>query len=59
MFVNDYDLYPYEVSILKMLPHRMETLVELKVEQTINSKAVQTLPISDRGCYFEDEYNLR
>jgi hypothetical protein len=59
MFINDYDVYPYELSILKMIPHRMESLVELKVEQTTNSKAVQSLPISDRQCYFGDEYNLR
>lgn len=59
MFINDFDYYPYEVSILKMLPVKMETLVELEVSQTINSEAVQGLTISDRGCYFENEYSLR
>lgn len=59
MFINDFDYYPYEVSILKMLPLRMETFVELEIVETLNSAAVKGLSISDRGCYFENEYQLR
>lgn len=59
ILINEHDFYPSEKTIERSLPHKQETFVEIKPEKTISSKAISALPISDRGCVFEDEYQLR
>ncbi|CAG9810650.1 unnamed protein product, partial [Chironomus riparius] len=59
ILINECNLYPSEKTIERMLPHRQETFVEIRPERTISSKAVTALPISDRGCVFENEFKLR
>lgn len=59
ILINEFDLFPSEKTIERMLPLMQETFVEIRPEQTISSKAISALPISDRGCVFKDEYNLR
>lgn len=59
ILINEYNLFPTEKTIERMLPHKQETFVEIKPERTISSPAVTALPISDRGCVFENEYKLR
>ena len=59
ILIYEYNLYPSEKTIERMLPHKQETFVEIRPERTISSKAVTALPISDRGCVFENEHKLR
>lgn len=59
ILINEFDLFPSEKTIERMLPLMQETFVEIRPEKTISSKAISALPISDRGCVFKDEYDLR
>lgn len=59
MLINEFNVYPGERSIERMLPHHRESLVEVRPERTDSSTRVQSLPISDRGCIFDNEYRLR
>ena len=59
VIINDNDLYPSEESIEKLLPHQQETYVELSPERTIASEKIISLPISDRGCVFPDEVQMK
>lgn len=58
ILINEFSLYPSEKTIERTLPHKQETFVEIKPESTISSSAVTSLPISDRGCVFENEHKL-
>jgi acid-sensing ion channel, other len=51
--------YPSERSIERMLPHKQETFVEIRPERTDVSPAVRSLPISDRGCVFNNEHPMK
>lgn len=59
MIVNEYNEYPSENSIEKVLPSFQESFVEIQPERTFCSEPVRHLSISDRGCYFENEWNLK
>jgi amiloride-sensitive sodium channel len=59
ILINENMLYTSEKTIERMLPHKMETLVEVRPERTISSRAISALPISDRGCVFSDEIKMR
>lgn len=59
ILINEFDLFPSEKTIERMLPLQQETFVEIRPVTTISSKAISALPISDRGCVFEEEYQLR
>lgn len=59
ILLNEYNLYPSERSIERMLPHKSETFVEVRPERTDCSPAVAALPISDRGCVFSEEFSLK
>jgi Amiloride-sensitive sodium channel len=59
ILINEHNLYPSERSIERMVPHREESFVEIRPERTGCSSAVNSLPISDRGCVFENEHEIR
>lgn len=59
ILINEHNLYPSERSIERMVPHRQESFVEIRPERTGCSSAVNSLPISDRGCVFENENQIR
>lgn len=59
ILVNQPSAYPSERTIERMLPHRQETYVEIRPERTDCSEAVRSLPLSDRGCVFSNEYELK
>lgn len=59
ILLNEFNLYPSTRTIERMLPHRQETYVEVRPERTDCSDAVESLPISDRGCVFKNEHQLR
>jgi amiloride-sensitive sodium channel len=59
ILINEFDLFPSEKTIERMLPSQQETYVEIRPERTISSAAISALPISDRGCVFGDEHPLR
>ncbi|KAG5667100.1 hypothetical protein PVAND_015099 [Polypedilum vanderplanki] len=59
ILINEHNLFPSEKTIERSLPHKQETYVEIRPERTISSKEISALPISDRGCVFEDEFPLR
>lgn len=59
ILINEFDLFPSEKTIERMLPSQQETYVEIRPERTISSAAISALPISDRGCVFGDEFQLR
>lgn len=59
ILVNEHNLYPSERTIERMLPHQQETFVEVRPERTDCSNAVRSLPLSDRGCVFNNEHALK
>lgn len=59
ILVNEPILYPSQRSIERMLPHKQISYVEVRPERTDCSKTVRSLPISDRGCVFNNEYQLK
>lgn len=59
ILVNEHNLYPSERAIERMLPHKQESLVEIRPERTDCSNAVRSLPLSDRGCVFSNEHDLK
>lgn len=59
IIITEHNLYPGERAIERMLPHRQETFVEVRPERTDCSNAVRSLPISDRGCVFSNEHQLK
>jgi acid-sensing ion channel, other len=59
ILVNHFNLYPSERSLERMLPHKQDSYVEIRPERTDCSETVKALPISDRGCVFEDEHQLK
>lgn len=59
IMINEFNLYPSERAIERMLPHQQESLVEIRPERTDVSDAVESLPISDRGCVFKNEHPLK
>lgn len=59
ILVNEFNLYPSARTIERMLPHKQETYVEVRPERTDCSSTVRALPISDRGCVFSNEHELK
>ena len=59
ILINERNLYPSERTIERLLPHKHETYVEVRPEKTDCSSQISALPISDRGCVFENEHSLR
>lgn len=59
ILVNEFNLYPSERTIERMLPHKQESFVEVRPERTDCSNAVRSLPLSDRGCVFSNEHSLK
>lgn len=59
ILVNEYNLYPSARTVERMLPHKQETYVEVRPERTDCSSTVRALPISDRGCVFSNEHELK
>ncbi|CRL08251.1 CLUMA_CG020926, isoform A [Clunio marinus] len=59
ILINHPNLFPSRSAIRRMLPHKQETFVEVRPERTDCSQAVRTLAISDRGCVFDNEHELR
>lgn len=59
IMISENNLYPSERMIERMLPHKQETYVEVRPEKTDCSSQISALPISDRGCVFNNEYSLR
>lgn len=59
ILINQFNLYPSERALERMLPHKQESYVEIRPERTDCSATVKALPISDRGCVFEDEQKLK
>ena len=59
ILVNEPILYPSQRSLERMLPHQSETFVEIRPERTDCSQTVRSLPLSDRGCVFDNEFQLK
>lgn len=59
ILINPPSMYPSERTIERMIPHRQESYVEIRPERTDCSEAVRSLPLSDRGCVFSNEYELK
>lgn len=59
LLINQFNFYPGERSLERMLPHRQESIVEIRPERTDCSSRVRGLSISDRGCVFDNEHHLR
>lgn len=59
ILISKPNLFPSSRTIERMLPHKQETFVEVRPERTDCSSAVRSLPISDRGCVFNNEHPLR
>jgi acid-sensing ion channel, other len=59
ILVNEPILYPSQRMLERMLPHQQESYVEIRPERTDCSKTVRSLSISDRGCVFSNEYQLK
>lgn len=59
ILISQPKLYPSDRTIERMVPHKQETFVEIRPEKTDCSSDVRSLPISDRGCVFSNEYQLR
>lgn len=59
ILVNQPILYPSQRTLERMLPHRQMSFVEIRPERTYCSTTVRSLPISDRGCVFDNEYQLK
>ncbi|CAO1344894.1 unnamed protein product [Diamesa hyperborea] len=59
MMLNNYDLYPGKRSKMSFLPHQQETFVDIRPERTECSNQVKDLPVSDRGCIFDNEFRLK
>lgn len=59
IMISENNLYLSERMIERMLPHKQETYVEIRPEKTDCSSQISALPISDRGCVFNNEHSLR
>lgn len=59
ILVSEPILYPSQRTLERMIPHKQVSFVEIRPERTHCSKAVRSLPISDRGCVFDNEHRLK
>lgn len=59
MMLSSHDLFPSERSKENLLPHQQESYVDIRPERTECSNQVKDLPISDRGCIFDNEFRLK
>lgn len=59
ILINQPILYPSPRTLERILPHQQESYVEIRPERTDCSSTVKSLPISDRGCVFENEHQLK
>lgn len=59
ILINQPILFPSRRTLERIVPHRQESFVEIRPERTDCSKSVMSLPISDRGCVFDTEHELK
>lgn len=59
IMINENNIYTSERSIERLLPIKQEVYVEVRPEKTDCSSQISALPISDRGCVFNNEHSLR